>query len=143
MERGDTKAVDIFGFVVALIAANWSALEIALKCRDKIDASRNLIWGISSGTAPNSTEMIDFIFKSDIIGFLFALVWILCGVGVILIFVWYYLKDRVPLIIATLYLVTGSLMVASGIGTGIVGWNDSKNVKRIAIERLSQYHLQK
>lgn len=130
---------DVVGLVIALVAANWSALAIVLKCRDKIDGSRNLLWGISGGNPPEKAEVIQFIMKSDIVGFLIALVWILCAVGTILIVASYYmLGTKVPWIITGLYVITGFLMLASGIGTGIAGWIDCRKIQKYAMERLQR-----
>ncbi|MEJ2120450.1 MAG: hypothetical protein P8Z76_07005 [Alphaproteobacteria bacterium] len=128
---------EIIGLIAALVVANWSALAKALKCRDKMDAARNLLWGLSSDHPPESTAMVRFILKFDILGFLIALVWIFLGVGAILVLAAYYMfRKDLPWEVVALYASTGSLMILSGIGTGIVGWRGYKETEAYALECL-------
>jgi len=49
---------DEFGLIIALIVINWSALTIAIKCREKIDYSRNILWGLNNNKKPKKKEPI-------------------------------------------------------------------------------------
>lgn len=125
------------GFVISLIIANWSALGIALKCRDKMDSARNLLWGLEGNPAPDNKEMALFIMRNDIIMMLVALVWIFVAVGVILLIAASYMQSQqIEQMLIYLYRATGGLLVLAAIGTAIFGYVDAWKIWRITLARI-------
>lgn len=131
---------DAAGLVIALVAANWSALGVAAKCRDKIDSARNLLWGVSGTGPPRSKAQIDFIIEADIVGFAVALISVFTVVGILLIAFAYVLQNLgVHGVLYWLYGVSGVLMILGAVVVGWYGRRDLPKIKQIAYD---QFELQ-
>lgn len=131
---------DAASLVIALVAANWSAMGVAAKCRDKIDSARNLLWGVSGIESPRSKAQIDFIIEADIIGFAAALVSVFTVVGILLTAFAYVLQNLgTHDVICWLYGVSGILMI---LGAVIVGWYGRRDLRKIRQIAYDQFELQ-
>lgn len=129
---------DAVGLIITLVLANWAAIGAALKCRDKIDGARNLIWGIATSNPPQSKDMMRFIYREDILLISGALVLVLLGVGSLLIMAYDYMssQEKIPFIIAQLYGLTGLGMVVGSFITLLFAMINVPKIKRIALMRL-------
>lgn len=133
------------GLIGALVVANWSAMGIALRCRDKIDESRNILWGIS-GAPPESREMVELILFSDIRLIGFSLVALFASVGSILFVVGLVTSGMIEgfglpgfsahIAVTALYLILGLGMIAGSVLTGVMAVKDYKTIAEIAFKQL-------
>ena len=118
--------------ILGLIAANWSALSIALKCREKIDSCRDILLGIT-GEKPHNEDVKEYLYQADVLGFAWALLITLAGVGSLILSVGIYiLSDHDFCVIGWLFLINGVLMLG---GALFVGWRmtiDLPELKRLA-----------
>lgn len=100
--------------ILGLIAANWSAFNVALKCREKIDSCRDTLLGVT-GNRPEDRDARKYLFDNDVIGFALALVATFMGVGTLILAVGIYIwKNQNLCVIEELFALNGSLMCAIG-----------------------------
>lgn len=124
---------DEFGLIIALIVINWSALTIAIKCREKIDYSRNILWGLNNNKKPKKKNIINFMLEHDIKGFLFGLIAVYFVVGGTLITVGLYIFiEKLNIVIAFLYIIDGLVMMVSSIWMIFKSKSDIKKIKSYA-----------
>ncbi len=135
MSDTGTDPTATFELIIALVAANWSALQVSLKCSEKVDSTRNILWGIDSNKKLKRKQ-VDHLLKYDVKWMFHSIVWILASVGIILLGAALYISiaSNFSDIIRILYWVSGSIFIISSILVVFIGRDQAEEIEEFARE---------